>query len=190
MTGTSSPVVLPPLSWEPSPNFSSRRGAVVTHLVWHATIGHYQPSIAWLREPTTYNADGSVKSGPDASAHLVLREDGLEAAQLVALAQKAWHAAGWNPWTVGVEHASLTQGFASSSQAARSARVFAWLCHLYGIPPIHGVGKPRGIVRHRDLGAAGGGHVDGPSDQVWFREYLPAVHAELARGGFRTTWAR
>ena len=183
-------VVLAPLAWEPSPNFSSRRGQAITHLVWHSTIGAYRGAISWLCEPTLYNADGSVKSGPDASAHLTVREDGEETAQLVKLHDKAWHAAAWNPFTIGVEHASLTQGFASHAQLLQSARLFAYLCHVERIPPLHGLHRPRGIVRHRDLGVAGGGHHDGPSDQVWFHEFLPAVHAELVRGGLRKAYTR
>lgn len=171
-------VVLPPLVQRSTPNKSSRRGTLVTHLVWHATAGHYAPSIAWLCNPAA-----------DASAHLVLREDGGECTQLVKLAEKAWHAAAWNAFTVGVEHASLGAGFASHEQLLRSARVFAWLCYDLRIPPVFGLHRSSGIVRHRDLGVAGGGHGDGPSDQVWFNEYLPTVQAELARGGFRKVWA-
>ena len=182
-------VVLAPLVQRRSPNQSSRRGAAITHLVWHSTAGHYAGAISWLCTPTTYNPDGSVKSGPDASAHLVIREDGGEATQLVHLAAKAWHAEAWNGFTVGVEHASLGASFASSAQLSESARVFAWLCHTLGLPPVYGLHRPRGIVRHRDLGIAGGGHSDGPSDQVWFHEYLPAVQHECVRGGFRKTWA-
>lgn len=183
-------VVLPPLVQRKSPNYSSRHGAAVTHLVWHATIGHYEPSIRYLCTTTTYNPDGSVKSGPDASCHLMLREDGGECAQLVKLGDKAWHAyPTWNLISVGIEHASLTRGFATHAQLVKSARTFAWLCHHYGIPPLYGLHRPRGIVRHRDLGAAGGNHSDGPSDQVWFGEYLPLVQDELERGGFRKVWA-
>ena len=171
-------VVLPPIVQRHSPNRSSRHGAAVTHLVWHATAGAYGPSVSWLCNPAA-----------DASAHLMLREDGLEVTQLVELAEKAWHCVAWNAFTVGVEHASLGAGFASAEQLHRSARVFGWLCHLYGIPPIHGISRPKGIVRHRDLGVAGGGHSDGPTDDVWFHTYLPAVQHELARGGFRKVWA-
>lgn len=171
-------VALPPLVQRRSPNYSSRHGAAITHLVWHATAGHYLPSIAWLCEPAA-----------EASAHLVLREDGGECTQLVHLADKAWHAVAASSYSVGVEHASMGAGFASSAQLAESARVFAWLCHHLAIPPVFGLHRPKGIVRHRDLGAAGGGHSDGPSDQVWFGEYLPAVQAEVARGGFRKVWA-
>ena len=171
-------VTLPPLVQRRSPNQSSRNGSYITHLVWHATAGAYAPSVDWLCNPAA-----------DASAHLVLNEHGDEATQLVKLAAKAWHAAGWNGFSVGVEHASLTATFAGSAQLARSARVFAWLCYDLRIPPVFGLHRSSGIVRHRDLGAAGGGHSDGPSDQVWFDEYLPRVQLELARGGFRKVWA-
>jgi hypothetical protein len=171
-------VILPPLLQRHSPNQSSRNGVPITHLVWHATAGHYAPSINWLCDPAA-----------QASAHLVVREDGGEATQLVPLEAKAWHAAGWNPVSVGVEHASIGAGFATEEQRLRSQRIFGWLCLHLAIPPIFGLGKPRGIVRHRDLGIAGGGHYDGPTDAVWFDEFLPGVHAELERGGYRTVWA-
>jgi N-acetyl-anhydromuramyl-L-alanine amidase AmpD len=170
--------VLAPLVQRRSPNQSSRHGRAVTHLVWHSTIGPYDGAIDWL-----------CRLAANASAHLVVREDGGEVTQLVHLAEKAWHAEGWNSFTDGIEHASLGRGFASSEQLAESARAFAWLCHRYAIPPLYGLHRPRGIVRHRDLGLAGGGHSDGPSDQVWFHEYLPLVMDELERGGFKKTWA-
>jgi N-acetyl-anhydromuramyl-L-alanine amidase AmpD len=185
------PVVLAPLVWKPSPNRSSRNGHAITHLLWHATAGAYGPSLRWLCTPTHYDAHGNVTSGPDASCHLMVREDGAEVSQLVKLHEKAWHAfPTWNLCSVGVEHASLGAGFATHAQLLESARLFGWLCHHLGIPPVHGLHRPRGIVRHRDLGAAGGGHRDGPSDAVWFHEYLPAVQHELARGGFRKEYAR
>lgn len=171
--------VLAPLMWKRSPNCSSRHGQVVTHLVWHATIGHYGPSVAWLCDPAA-----------DASAHLVVNETGDETTQLVRLADKAWHAVAANGYSVGVEHASLGQGFASHAQLVQSARLFGWLCKRFGIPPVHGIGRPRGIVRHRDLGLAGGGHHDGPTDHVWFGEFLPAVHANVNAGGYRKVYAR
>lgn len=172
-------MILPELVQRPSVNQSSRHDTTVTHLVWHATAGPYAPSIAWLCNPDS-----------DASAHLVLREDGSEATQLVHLAAKAWHAyPTWNAFSVGVEHASLGAGFASHEQLLRSQRIFGWLCLHLAIPPVFGLHRPRGLVRHRDLGIAGGNHADGPTDQVWFNEYLPGVQAELARGGYRKTWA-
>lgn len=182
--------VLAPLLWKRSPNFSSRRGAAVTHLVWHATIGHYEPSIAWLCEPTIYDAKGNVVSGPDASAHLVMDEHGDESTQLVLMIEKAWHAEAWNAFTVGIEHASLGQGFATHTQLTQSALLFGWLCRHFNIPPVHGLHKPRGIVRHRDLGVAGGGHHDGPNDLVWFGEYLPLVHHFYSNHSYRKAYLR
>jgi len=170
--------VLPSLVQRRTPNQSSRNGQAVTHLVWHATAGHYAPSVEWLCNPAA-----------QASAHLVLDETGEHATQLVHLSAKAWHAVAWNGFSVGVEHASLGAGFTGREQEERSARVFAWLCHHLNIPPVFGLHRPKGIVRHRDLGVSGGGHFDGPTDAAWFGVYLPAVQRELARGGFRKTWA-
>lgn len=173
------PVVLPPLVQRKTPNQSSRHGQRITHLVWHSTAGPYQPSCQWLCDPQA-----------EASAHLVLDEHGENATQLVHLAEKAWHAfPTWNAISVGVEHASEVAGFHGSDQERVSARVFAWLCLHLSIPPVHGLHRPSGIVRHRDLGIGGGGHTDGPTDATWFQVFLPAVRAELQRGGFRKTWA-
>lgn len=175
---TCKPTVLAPLNWRPSPNFSSRNGRQITHLVWHSTAGTYTGSVSWLCDPRA-----------DASAHLVIREDGAEVTQLVHLADKAWHAAAWNGFSVGVEHASTGRGFASRAQERQSARVFGWLCHLYGIPPVDGLHRPKGIVYHRELGVAGGGHFDGPGAATW-AVFLEQVQHELVRGGFRKEWAR
>ena len=168
---------LPPLAWQPSPNHG---GPITpTHIVWHSTGGSYTGAVSWLCNPRA-----------DASAHLVLREDGRAATQLVELESEAWHAYPyWNSVAIGVEHASLTRGFASLEQIAESARVFAWLCHRFDIPPLDGLHRPRGIVYHRELGVSGGGHFDGPDPSTWSR-FLELVHVELARGGFRKTWAR
>lgn len=173
-------VTLPPLHHLTTPNQSPRKYGPPRYIVWHSTAGHYQPSIDWLCNPRS-----------QASAHLVLDEDGGAATQLVALHLKAWHAFEyWNERAVGVEHASLGAGFTGREQALKSARTFAWLCHVLAIPPVHGIGRSAGIVRHRDLGAAGGGHSDGPSDATWFGWYLPQVAHELDEGGFRKVYAR
>ncbi len=171
-------MILPPLVQRKTPNQSSRHGQTITHLVWHATAGAYAPSVSWLCNPQA-----------EASAHLVLDETGTHATQLVHLEQKAWHAVAANGYAVGVEHASPGAGFDTHEQLLESARVFGWLCWHLNIPPVFGLHKPRGIVRHRDLGIAGGGHGDGPPDSQWFHVYLPAVQHEVTVGGFRKTWA-
>lgn len=163
-----------------SPNHSTRHGERIRLLVWHETAGAYDGSVAWLCNPAA-----------QASAHLVVREDGGEVSQLVKLADKAWHAAAYNPESVGVEHANVTaKGYSTEAQLRISARVFGWLCLHCGVPPRFargGVGA--GICRHLDLGALGGGHTQcGPGDET-FHRFLTMVHAEIERGGYRKTWA-
>lgn len=174
-------IVLPELHWRESPNRSSRGGSSVHLLVWHETAGAYAGSVSWLCNPAA-----------QASAHIVVREDGLEATQLVHLREKAWHAAAFNPQSIGVEHANVTaKGFATEHQLAVSARIFGWLCLHYHVPPRWSRdGRAPGIARHLDLGSAGGGHTQcGPGNADWLR-FLGMVHAELERGDYRPDWAR
>ena len=127
-----------------------------------------------------------------ASAHLVVREDGLQATQLVPLEAKAWHAAAYNPRSVGVEHANITaKGYATLEQLRVSARIFGWLClHLHVPPRWARGGEGPGVCMHRDLGQLGGGHLScGPDDAGW-RTFLELLHAEVERGGYRPDWAR
>lgn len=173
-------VVLAPLVQRRTPNQSTRHGATVDLLVWHETAGAYAGSVSWLCNPAS-----------QASAHLVVREDGGEVTQLVPLGVKAWHAAAYNPRSVGVEHANVTaKGYSSDTQLRESARIFGWLCLHLHIPPRwarDGVGP--GVCRHLDLGQLGGGHTScGPDDSGWFR-FLDLLHAELKRGGYRPKWA-
>jgi hypothetical protein len=174
-------VTLPELVWKRSPNQSSRHGARIDLLVWHETAGSYSGAVSWLRNPAA-----------QASAHLVIREDGLEATQLVELEAKAWHAADFNRRSVGVEHANITaKGYATHAQLRRSARVFGWLCLHLAIPPRwarHGLG--RGVCYHGELGAAGGGHPSCGPDRSGWMQFLELLHYELARGHFRKEWAR
>ena len=176
-----STVVLPPLTERHSPNQSSRHGTRVDLLVWHETAGAYAGSVSWLCNPAA-----------QASAHIVIDEHGTEATQLVPLAAKAWHAAAYNPRSVGVEHANLRAvGYASPEQLRVSARVFGWLCLHLGVPPRWArLGVGPGICRHLDLGIAGGGHLQcGVHPDAEWLHFLELVHAEIERGGYRKSWA-
>ena len=170
------PHPLPPLVYLPTPNQSSRWGARPSGIVVHETEGGYSGAVSWLRNP---------RSG--ASAHLVLREDGLQATQLVPWLRKAWHASNANRYTLGLEIAGYTRSANKAEQLARAARIVAWWCHTYNIPAKQGdrYGH-KGVVRHRDLGIYGGGHHD-PGGFDWER-FLAAVAAEVRRGGFRTVY--
>ena len=178
---TPQPVVLAPLLWKRSPNFSSRNGAKVDLLVWHETAGAYAGSVSWLCNPAA-----------QASAHLVVREDGAEVTQLVPLASKAWHAAAFNPRSIGVEHANTTaKGYATEAQLQQSARIFGWLCMEFNVPPRWARGgNGSGVCYHGELGVAGGNHPNcGPDPSGWLH-FLDLLHFQVKRGGYKRTWAR
>jgi hypothetical protein len=180
-----------PLVQRRSPNQSSRGTSRIDLIVWHETAGSYAGAVTWLCTPTVRDRNGKVISGPDASAHLVVREDGRQVTQLVPLARKAWHAEEYNARSVGVEHANVTaKGYATDDELRESARIFAWLCWHLGVPARWARnGQGRGVVRHLELGAAGGGHTAcGPWDSGWHR-FLALLAEESQRGGFRKTWA-
>ena len=172
-------IILPPLIQKPTPNQSSRRGTRPTLIVWHETAGNYNGAVSWLCNPQA-----------DASAHLVVREDGLEATQLVHISEKAWHAVQFNGEGIGIEHANVTpKGYATEKQLQVSARIFGWLCLNYSIPPRWSRnGSSPGVCRHLDLGSAGGGHTQcGPGDKDW-RRFLDMLAHEIERSGYRKTW--
>lgn len=174
--------VLPPLKWKQTPNQSPRYGRRIFGVVMHDTEGSYEGSVQWLCNPDA-----------DASAHVVLREDGNEATQLVRWGEKAWHAEAANWHFLGVELAGFLDRV-GSDEWHTAARIVAFFCKKYGIPPIwnvkHGGAFSPGIVRHKDLGAAGGDHHDPVTSEekwVWF---IYLVKHEVERGGFLATWGR
>src|ERR1700691_5537135 len=73
-------LILPPLSWISSPNFSSRGGQKVRLCVVHDCEGNYAGSVSWFAQARS-----------QVSAHIVLDADGSRATQMVAFANKAWH---------------------------------------------------------------------------------------------------
>lgn len=66
----------------------------------------------------------------------------------------------------------------------------AYLCTRTGIPPRWSRDPLRtpGVVRHADLGRAGGGHSDPTLDVAAWRRFVAMVRAEHERGGFRPSW--
>jgi N-acetyl-anhydromuramyl-L-alanine amidase AmpD len=180
--------ILPPLKWRESPNQSARPGGArdIHGIVMHATQGGYDGSVSWLCNPSA-----------NASAHLVLREDGNEATQLVPWSRKAWHAVAANQHFLGIEIAGFTDHIPEDTWRS-AARIAAFFCKEYEIPPVwnvrHGGAFAAGITRHKDLGVAGGGHVD-PITRVagdapswlWF---ISLVQHELERGGFLDSWGK
>lgn len=153
-------VTLPALKQVVSPNYSP---TLIAHdlFVFHRCEGGYAGSIAWL-----------CRAAAQASAHLVMKEDGSEITQLVPLSLKAWAEVSFNGRGVSLEIEGFTaQGMSDQTMRAASA-VAAWICRAYDIPPVWAKGgQGRGLCQHHDLGAAGGGHVDcsGVGSDDWLK---------------------
>lgn len=168
--GAASALALPPLKRVSSPNFSTRGGRAVDLIVVHDCEGSYVGSIAWFANPAS-----------QVSAHIILREDGAEAVQMVDFANKAWHAVAFNPRSIGIEMAGFaTKGFGAPEWQV-AANIVAYLLHEFQIPCqwSHG-GLGPGFTSHFDLGAAGGGHRDPTTDTpTWthFVQLVTAAHA-------------
>ena len=163
-------LILPPLRWVRSPNFDVGRTHPIDLVVLHDCEGNYHGSIGWFTEPQS-----------QVSAHIVLREDGGEATQMVQFTDKAWHVVSFNSMSIGVEMAGYgAKGFdAPEWQAA--ANITAYLLHKFGLPPTwaHG-GQGKGFTSHYDLGKLGGGHTDPTRDPKIWQMFVDRVTAAYA----------
>ena len=142
-------IQMPPVVQRPTPNYTP---TAINHnlIIAHRTEGGYAGACAWLCDPRA-----------KASAHLVMKADGSEVTQLVPLQYKAWAQCAFNSAGISLEIEGYTRDGFSGTTAWDAARIVAWLCREYGIPPAWAKnGQGRGVCQHHDLGAAGGGHVD------------------------------
>lgn len=182
------PVHLPPLVTSDTPNKSSRHGAAVRLIVPHTVEGSYEAGVSWLKNPSA-----------QASAHIVLNENGTQATQLVGWDEKSWACADFNAEAENIECAGkLTwpnQLLGHNMKQMRVlARIVAFRLRKRGLPPkwvqnkdrFHG----RGVARHGDL-APEGGH---PLCKVWrYRSwfvFMGLVKYEYRRRHFRERWGR
>jgi len=131
------------------------------------------------------------------SAH-ILTDSNRVAAQLVPWDEKAWTCASFNSasYNIEVDDAAWrivhTTPLEVSDEAgfAAAARIVAFLCKRTGIPPVWSrdpLNQP-GVIRHFDLGAAGGGHNDPTTSLTLWRRFVATVKAEHDRGGFRPVY--
>jgi hypothetical protein len=124
------------------------------------------------------------------SAHIVLKEDGSEATQMVAFAKKAWHACDYNSRSIGLEMAGFAKSGYGEAEWNSAANIVAWLLHKYQTPAVwarHGDGP--GFCSHYDLGAAGGGHCDPTTDGKVWADFVKRVQDAHARG-FLPEWGQ
>ena len=174
--------VLPPLRQRWSPNYS-RRLLPVRLVVVHRPVGSYKSAIEVLCSP-----------GHEASAHVVVREDGKEATQIVGWGKKAWACVRFNSMSDNIE----TPDWIWAGDLTREkedvmrvcARIVAFRLHKRGLPARWARPRERGFLRHYDLGKPGGGHTDPTTDTHRWLQFVEMVRTEAARGGFRKEWGR
>ncbi len=140
--GPATPILRPGLQGDiasrPSPNKSPRRSREIDLVVLHATVGNFEPSVHWLRDPAS-----------KVSAHYVVGRDG-QTVQLVPEAQTAWHAgrsiwrgiADVNDRSIGIEIENTNDGHDVYPEEQLEAVI--WLCvricRLYAVQPVDVVG--------------------------------------------------
>lgn len=147
-------------------------------IVVHRPVGSYVSALRTLTDPAAR-----------VSAH-VLTDSNRRAAQLVPWDRKAWACATFNAPSYNLEIDDDAWNGRDPAALATAARIVAYLCKRTGIPAVWQWQPLRapGIVRHADLGRAGGGHTDPTLDATLWRRFVADVSAEVRRGGFRPVW--
>ncbi len=172
-------VVLPPLRQHPSPNQSVRAHGIVPYLiVVHRPVGSYAGAEATLTNPAA-----------QVSAH-ILTDSNREAVQLVTWHRKAWACATFNSPSYNLEIDDNAWDGTDMDAYYTAARLVAFICKRTGIPPSWSKDPLHipGVIRHYDLGAAGGGHSDPTTDDKLWGRFVARVKAEHTHGGFKTTY--
>ena len=179
LASTTTAVPLPPLVQHPSPNYSTRTRPI-SLVVIHDTEGPYLSAVNWLSNPAA-----------QASAHVVLREDGQAATQLVRWSKKAWACVAYNSQSLNLEMAGRASVGYSDAEIDAAARIAAYWCSLYKIPVArarNGVGA--GITFHQELGVAGGGHTDPGWTDAQRDAFVARVKTHSGSGFSPSVWGR
>lgn len=166
---------MPPVKWQASPNFNA--GAIKHDLFFfHCTQGSYAGAKSWLCNPVA-----------KASAHLIIPATVAECTQLVDLRHKAWCQRNFNGRGVSLEIEGWVEKGLSVETTKGAARIAAWICIAYKIPPVWAKGgQGRGVCQHIDLGKDGGNHHDiypiGSPRWLDLMDEVKKAHEELSRG--------
>lgn len=137
-------------------NRSSRGGVHPRIIVIHSAESRNVPGDADLRSLGGWFDNPASK----VSSHLGIDDEG-KTARYVPDADKAWTQAYYNPQALSIEligRASQSAGAWTDAQVEKTARWLAFWSKKFGIPLRHST--YRGVCKHSDLGAAGGGHHD------------------------------
>lgn len=163
----------------PSPNYSSRGGSGVTHIVLHTAEG-----------ATTYQSLGNYFSSESAqvSSHVGIDDSPGVIGEYVRRDGKAWTASNANPYSIQAELCAFAEWDPAEwgrhpIMLDNTARWIAEEAAHFGIPldllTPAGAQNPavHGACQHADLGAMGGGHWDcGPGFPIY-------TVMDMARGG-------
>ena len=143
-----------------SPNQSARTSSI-NLIVIHDTESHNREGASDLQAI----GDLFARSSTQASAHVCTDADGTSG-RFVPDERKAWHCVAYNSAALGVEQiGQAAQTNWPEAQVKETARWVARWSKKYGIPIRKGrtaFGRVllSGVVTHRSLGSAGGGHWD------------------------------
>lgn len=142
-------------------NQSSRNGVKPKLIVVHATESSNRPGSSDLA------AIGEWFDNPasQASSHVCTDADG-NSARYVLDDKKAWHCAGFNSVSLGIEQVGrAAQDSWTRDELRETARWIARWSKRHGIPIRKGEVRggqvtKSGVLRHSELGVVGGGHSD------------------------------
>lgn len=104
------------------PHVSSRNGQAIDAIVVHYTTSRsVDGTISWFKNPRS-----------EVSAHYIIDRNG-KIYQMVRDADKAWHCAGFNATSIGIEHVAQPGDRLTAAQEQASAALIRWLCAEYRI---------------------------------------------------------
>lgn len=111
-------------SWVASPNYSSRSGATISAIAMHTVQGSYAGCISWFQNTTA-----------QASTQYVVRSSDGQLTQMVTEANKAWHVASENPYSIGYEHEGYVEqnGWYTLPMYQSSANLTKDICNGWSI---------------------------------------------------------
>ena len=121
--GTGRPFSKPSVIRASTPNKSSRNGAAIRQIVMHyTTSANAEGTISWFANPAS-----------QVSAHYLVGTDG-KIWQFCADTEKAWHAAGANNDSIGIEHVAEPGDVMTEVQSRASAALCNFLLSEYRLP--------------------------------------------------------
>lgn len=144
-----------------SPNRYSPRGAGISLIVIHDTESHNREGVLDLQAI----ADLFARSSTVAAAHVCTDEDG-QSGRFVEDSDAAYACVSYNRVSLSIEQIGFaSQGEWKEAEVKETARWVARWSLIHGVPIRKGrtaFGRVlrSGVVTHRSLGSAGGGHWD------------------------------